>query len=90
MKIYDTESKAFNSSDSFTGTEIEHWCRKNCFTIRDAFRVLYDYWISKHSYAPAKNVYYFVEAGNMDDLGQSWELKRDLNKSPKLDDEKGD
>ena len=88
--IYNIESKAFNSSESFTGTEIEHWCRKNCFTIRDAFRVLYDYWISKHSYAPGKNVYYFIETGEMDDLGKSWKLKRDLDKSPKLDNEKGD
>lgn len=88
--IYNIESKAFNSSESFTGTEIEHWCRKNCFTIRDAFRVLYDYWISKHSYALGKNVYYFIETGEMDDLGKSWKLKRDLDKSPKLDNEKGD
>ncbi len=71
--------------ESFTGREIEQWCLNHCFEKKDVFRLLYDYWMKSTVRAPGRNTYYFIDGIQKDEIGMLWKLRRDTDKSPKLE-----
>jgi len=81
----DHNENIFMTGKSYIGREIEQWCLKHCFEQKDVFRLLYDYWMKNTAHAPGRSTYYFIDGIQKDELGMLWKLRRDTDKSPKLE-----